>query len=73
MEKTRKSQSESNFGFQGHFFKPPYSLHRILEDFKSDHITLKEAIAQISDISTKEKAIEETNFKYKDIQSKFDL
>ena len=73
MKNSRKLQNASTFGFQGHFFQPPSSMQRILEDFKSDFITLEEAVFQIRDISIEEKATEETNFEYNAVQYRFDF
>ena len=73
MKNSRKFQNDSTFGFQGHFFQPPSSMQRILEDFKSDLITLEEAVFQIRDISIEEKDTEETNFKYNAVQHRFDF
>ena len=73
MKNSRKFQNGGTFGFQGHFFQPPSSMQIILEDFKSDLITLEEAVFQIRDISIEEKATEETNFKYNAVQHRFDF
>ena len=62
MKKTKEYQSK--IGFQYHLFNSPYSLHRILEDFKSDHITLNEAIIQIREIPIEEKDTEEPDLKH---------
>jgi len=44
MKNPKKLQNEGALGFQGHFFQPPSSMNRILEDFKSDLMTLDDAI-----------------------------
>jgi len=43
MKNPKKLQNEGALGFQGHFFQPPSSMNRILEDFKSDLMTLVQA------------------------------
>jgi len=73
MKNPKKLQNEGALGFQGHFFQPPSSMNRILEDFKSDLMTLEETIFQIRDISSEERLTEETNFKYDAIQHRFDF
>jgi len=69
----KQSQSESKLGLQRNLFKSPFSLRRVLEDFKSDYLTLDEAIIQINESSTEEKDPEETDLKFKPTQYKFDL
>ena len=73
MKNLKKLQNEDTLGFQGHFFQPPSSMQRILEDFKSDLMTLEETIFQIRNISVGEKATEETSFEYNAVQYRFDF
>ena len=73
MKNSKKLQNEDALGFQGYFFQPPSSMQRILEDFKSDLMTLEETIFQIRNISVGEKATEETSFEYNAVQHRFDF
>jgi len=76
LRKTDKSKDVNDFGFQSHFYCPPFSTHRvckILEDFKSDCITLEDAVYQIKNVQAEEKTLEETDSKYKYFQYKFNI
>ena len=67
---TAKKFKGMDFGFQGHFYRPPSPLHRSFEDLKIDDNPRRQL--RFPEYA-KEKSSEETDSRFKDIQYRFDI